>query len=138
MYAVLEDNKFIGFSLKEEQGYTNILISDEKHSELLECSGRSGVVALKNGELICTIRPSEYHEYNSETNEWIHDKELEINSLEEELGTLELNIFNKQNEIEVLKKAGKNFAAKKLEKEVAELEKLFEEKLARYEELEGE
>lgn len=93
---------------------------------------------IENEEIVVVVKPSNYHYWNSETNEWIHDKELEINSLEEELGTLELNIFNKQNEIEVLKKVGKNFAAKKLEKEVAELEKLFEEKLARYEELEGE
>lgn len=92
---------------------------------------------IENNEIVIVEKPSNFHYWNSETNEWIYDKELEINSLEEELGTLELNIFNKQNEIEVLKKAGKNFAAKKLEKEVAELEKLFEEKLARYEELEG-
>jgi hypothetical protein len=136
MYAVLEDNKFIGFSLKEEQGYTNILISNEKHSELLECSGRSGVVALKNGELICTIRPSEYHEYNTETNEWIHDKSKEIEDLKSYLKALDKVLFEKEDLRDRATNQKRIGAAESFQDEIDELSAEQVGKQARLEELE--
>ena len=73
--------------------------------------------------------------WNNKKYEWIYSKELEINALEEELGSLELEIYNKQNESKELKENNKIFAAKKLEKENIELDKTYQEKLKRYEEL---
>ena len=93
---------------------------------------------LKDGELIKqSEKPNNFHFWDSKTNEWIYDVSLEINSLEEELGSLELKIYNLEQEIVGLKKDGKTFAGKKLEKEVTELDKTYQEKLKRYEELEG-
>ena len=45
-----------------------------------------------------------------------------------------MKIYNKNKEIKELKEQGQTFAAKKLEKEVAELENVYQEKLKRYEE----
>lgn len=92
---------------------------------------------IKDNEVITTEKPNNFHFWDNIKNEWIYDISLEISVLEEELGTLELDIFNKQNEIKELKTAGRTFAAKKLEKEVAELDKKYQKKIDRYEELEG-
>lgn len=92
---------------------------------------------IKDNEIIHSEKPSEFHLWDPEKNLWTYDKELEINSLEEQLGALELEIYNKSEEVKKLKEDKKTFAAKMLEKEIKELEKLFDEKLARYDELEG-
>ena len=92
---------------------------------------------IKDNEIIMVEKPNNFHFWDKNTNEWVYDQELEINLLEEELGSLELKIYNLEQEIAGLKKDGKTFAAKKLEKEVAELDKLYQEKMKRYEELEG-
>ena len=82
-------------------------------------------------------KPNNFHFWDKNTNEWVYDQELEISSLEEELGSLELKIYNLEQDIAGLKKDGKTFAAKKLEKEVAELDKSYQEKMKIYGELEG-
>ena len=92
---------------------------------------------VKDNEIIAVEKPNNFHFWDKNTNEWVYDQELEINLLEEELGSLELKIYNLEQEIASLKKEGKTFAAKKLEKEVAELDKSYQEKIKRYEELEG-
>ena len=92
---------------------------------------------IENKEIKYKEKPNNFHFWNSETKEWVYDQELEKSFLEEELGSLELKIYNLEQEISELKKAGKIFAAKKLEKEILELEKEFDEKIKRYEELEG-
>ncbi len=92
---------------------------------------------IENKEIKYKERPNNFHFWNINKKEWVYDQGLEINSLEEELGSLELKIYNLEQEITGLKKDGKTFAAKKLEKEVAELDKKYQEKITRYEELEG-
>ena len=92
---------------------------------------------IKDNEIITVEKPNNFHFWDKNTNEWFYDQELEISSLEDELGSLEIKIYMKNNEIELLKKDNKTFAAKKLEKEVIELQALFDEKILRYEELEG-
>ena len=92
---------------------------------------------IKDNEIIAVEKPNNFHFWDKNMNEWVYDQELEMNSLEEELGSLELKIYNLEQEIAGLKKDGKTFAAKKLEKEVAELDKSYQEKIKRYEELEG-
>lgn len=93
---------------------------------------------LKDGELIKqSEKPNKFYFWDTNLNEWIYNNELEISSLEDELGSLELEKYNKNKEIKELKEQGQTFAAKKLEKEVAELENVYQKKLKRYEELEG-
>ena len=92
---------------------------------------------IENKEIKYIEKPNNFHFWDKNANEWVYDQELEINSLEEELGSLELKIYNLEQEISGLKKDGKTFAAKKLEKEVTELNKIYQEKMTRYEELEG-
>ena len=92
---------------------------------------------IRDNEIITAEKPNNFHFWDKNTNEWVYDQELEMNSLEEELGSLELKIYNLEQDIAGLKKDGKTFAAKKLEKEVAELDKSYQEKMKRYNELEG-
>ena len=91
---------------------------------------------IENKKIKYKEKPNNFHFWDSNKKEWVYDQELEINSLEEELGSLELKIYNLEQEIAGLKKDGKTFAAKKLEKEVTELDKKYQEKMKRYEELE--
>lgn len=113
------------------RAYTRLDKIKENLEELLEGE------YIKDDEIILVEKPSNFHFWDFETNTWNYDKESEINALEEELGTLELDIYNKNTKIKELKEQGQTFAAKKLEKEVVELQKRFDEKLLRYEELEG-
>ena len=80
-------------------------------------------------------KPNKFHFWDSNKEEWVYNNELEISSLEDELGSLELEKYNKNKEIKELKEQGQTFAAKKLEKEVAELENVYQKKLKRYSEL---
>ena len=36
MYIIIKDNKFVGFSLKEEEDYTNIKITETDHKNYIE------------------------------------------------------------------------------------------------------
>ena len=93
---------------------------------------------LKDNKLIKqSEKPSNFYFWDSKTNEWVYVKALEISYLENELGSLELEKYNKNKEMKELKEQGQTFAAKKLEKENIELDKTYQEKLKRYEELEG-
>ena len=95
---------------------------------------------IKNNEIVTVEKPNDFHFWDNNKNEWVYDQEVEINSLEEELGSLEMGIYNFEQEIKNLKEVGKTFSLKKaakLEEEVAELDKTYQGKLKRYEELEG-
>lgn len=92
---------------------------------------------IKDNDIIVVEKPNNFNFWDNKKNEWVYDKELETNALEEELGSLELKIYNLEQEIAGLKKDGKTFATKKLEKEVTELDKSYQEKMKRYGELEG-
>ena len=95
---------------------------------------------IEDEEIITVEKPNNFHFWNNKKNEWVYDQEVEINSLEEELGSLEMGIYNFEQEIKNLKEVGKTFSLKKaakLEEEVAELDKTYQGKLKRYEELEG-
>ena len=44
MYIVIENNKFLGFSLKEEEGYENTEITEQEHKEYLEKQGQGYIL----------------------------------------------------------------------------------------------
>ena len=157
-YIYDEDCNFIRVVLEgkdeeiKEQFGKNIYISDKvlfnptidegdiremRNSELIN-SGRIELLEgqyLEDEEIKYIEKPNKFYFWDSNKNEWVYDQEVEINSLEEELGSLELEIYNKQNELKELKENNKIFAAKKMEKENIELDKTYQEKLKRYEEL---
>ena len=157
-YIYDEDCNFIRVVLEgkdeeiKEQFGKNIYISDKvlfnptidegdiremRNSELIN-SGRIELLEgqyLEDEEIKYIEKPNKFYFWDSNKNEWVYDQEVEINSLEEELGSLELEIYNKQNELKELKENNKIFAAKKLEKENIELDKTYQEKLKRYNEL---
>ncbi len=95
---------------------------------------------VKDNEIITVEKPNNFHFWDSNKTEWVYDQELEKSFLEEELGSLELKIYEFEQEIKNLKEVGKPFSLKKaakLEDEVEELENNYHEKIKRYEELEG-
>ena len=124
-------------------GETAVIENDTARAKTEAEKVADGERILQDGEYIDGTeikykeKPSNFYFWDKNTNEWVYDQELEISSLEEELGSLELKIYNLEQEIAGLKKDNKTFAAKKLEKEVAELDKSYQEKMKRYEELEG-
>ena len=124
-------------------GETAVIENDTARAKTEAEKVADGERILQDGEYIDGTeikykeKPNNFHFWDKNTNEWVYDQELEISSLEDELGSLEIKIYMKNNEIELLKKDNKTFAAKKLEKEVIELQALFDEKILRYEELEG-
>lgn len=157
-YIYDEDCNFIRVVLEgkdeeiKEQFGKNIYISDKvlfnptidegdiremRNSELIN-SGRIELLEgqyLEDEEIKYIEKPNKFYFWDSNKNEWVYDQEVEINSLEEELGSLELEIYNKQNELKELKENNKIFAAKKMEKEIIEFEKKYHGKLKRYNEL---
>ena len=157
-YIYDEDCNFIRVVLEgkdeeiKEQFGKNIYISDKvlfnptidegdiremRNSELIN-SGRIELLEgqyLEDEEIKYIVKPNKFYFWDSNKNEWVYDQEVEINSLEEELGSLELEIYNKQNELKELKENNKIFAAKKMEKEIIEFEKKYHGKLKRYNEL---
>ena len=123
-------------------GETAVIENDTARAKTEAEKVADGERILQDGEYIDGTeikykeKPSNFYFWDKNTNEWVYDQELEISSLEDELGSLEIKIYMKNNEIELLKKDNKTFAAKKLEKEVAELDKSYQGKMKRYEELE--
>ena len=151
-YIYDEDCNFIRVVLEgkdeeiKEQFGKNIYISDKvlfnptidegdiremRNSELIN-SGRIELLEgqyLEDEEIKYIEKPNKFYFWDSNKNEWVYDQKVEINSLEEELGSLELEIYNKQNESKELKENTNICAAKKLEKENIELDKTYQEKL---------
>ncbi len=130
---VYTSEKYLGNQAVVESGTIRAKTNKEKLVDG-ELSLGDGQYINENGELT-TIPQIPYSTWDSIKNEWIYDKELEIEYLENQLGTLEESIFNKENEYKILVSQKKTFAAKKVKKEIEEMQSKFDELLARYEEL---
>ena len=83
-------------------------------------------------------KPSEFHDWNSQKNEWIHDKEKEISVLNNELEGIDKERFLREQTLKEAEAQNRKFVIGGLKKEIAELTSDYDEKYARYEELTGE
>lgn len=92
---------------------------------------------LKNEEIITVEKPSNFHLWDSKKHKWNYDKQLEINSLEEELGNLESTLLSKYDELDKAVARKLKTLEKRLNAEIEELTALIVEKYLKLEELEG-
>ena len=92
---------------------------------------------IKNNEVITIEKPSNFHTWDSKTNKWEYDKELEINGLNEELANLESSLLSKYDELDKAVARKLKTLEKRLNAEIKELSVLIDEKYLKLEELEG-
>ena len=76
MYIVIDNGIFIGFSLKEEQGYENIGITEKEHSSFIEKQAE-GYTLYWNKKQLEVIKLKEF-EYISEDGQVVKDTAAEL------------------------------------------------------------
>ena len=69
MYIIIENDKFLGFSLKEEQGYKNVEITEKEHTEFIEKQSE-GYTLYWNKKQLEAIKLDDF-EYINDQNEII-------------------------------------------------------------------
>ncbi len=92
---------------------------------------------IKGNEIITVEKPNNFHFWDSKKNIWVYDQELEINALEEEIGTLEGGLSGLYDELEKAVARKLKMREKQLNEEIEKLNEKIENKYKRYEELEG-
>ena len=86
---------------------------------------------IQNNKIIIIERPNNFHIWNPETNKWNYNKQLEVNSLNEELSDLESNLLSKYDELEKAITRKLKTLEKKLDTEIKELIILIDEKYSK-------
>ncbi len=86
MYIVIENNKFIGFSLKEEDTYKNIEITEEEHKEFIEKQSE-GCTLYWNKKQLEAIKLNEF-EYINDSGKVVKDVGKELKHYKDLLLTL--------------------------------------------------
>ena len=88
MYIIIENDKFLGFSLKEEQGYENIEITEKEHREYIDKQSE-GLTLYWNTkkEQLETIKLNDF-EYIDNFGEIVKNSDAEIKYYKDILLTL--------------------------------------------------
>ena len=126
MYIVIGNNKFIGFSLKEEDGYKNIEISEVEHQNFIEKQSE-GYTLCWNKKQLEAIKLNDF-EYIDENGKVIKDIATELKHYRDLLLT-----FRKEKV--QLKKDIRDF--EEFEEDTAELEDQLKEKEKQIAEMEN-
>ena len=92
---------------------------------------------VENDEIFHIEKPSNFYIWDSKTNKWNYDKELEINALDDELANLESTLSSKYDELDKAISRKLKTLEKRLNTEIEELSVLIDEKYIKLEELEG-
>lgn len=92
---------------------------------------------IKDNEIIYVQKPSKFHLWDSKKHKWNYDKQLEINSLNDELANLESTLLSKYDELDKAIARKLKTLEKRLNTEIEELTVLIDEKYKKLEELEG-
>ena len=88
MYIIIENDKFLGFSLKEEQGYENIEITEKKHREYIDKQSDGFTLYWNvNKEQLETIKLNDFEHIN-DSGEIVKDTEAELKHYKDLLLTL--------------------------------------------------
>ena len=88
MYTIIENDKFLGFSLKEEQGYENIEITEKKHREYIDKQSDGFTLYWNvNKEQLETIKLNDFEHIN-DFGEILKDTEAELKHYKDLLLTL--------------------------------------------------
>ncbi|MCP1224070.1 hypothetical protein [Sebaldella sp. S0638] len=128
MYIVLESNKFIGFSLKEEEGYKNIEITEKEHIDFMDQQSQGFVFCWNNKKKqLESIKLNEF-EYINDSGEIAKDTEAELKHYKDML------LILKRGRVQ-LKKDIRDF--EEFEEDTAELKEQLEIKETEIKEMEN-
>ena len=88
MYTIIENDKFLGFSLKEEQGYENIEITEKEHREYTDKQSEGFALYWNTKkEQLETIKLNDFEHIN-DSGEIVKDTEAELKHYKDLLLTL--------------------------------------------------
>ena len=88
MYTIIENDKFLGFSLKEEQGYENIEITEKEHREYRDKQSEGFTLYWNTKkEQLETIKLNDFEHIN-DFGEILKDTEAELKHYKDLLLTL--------------------------------------------------
>ena len=88
MYIIIENDKFLGFSLKEEQGYENIEITEKEHREYIDKQSEGFTLYWNTKkEQLETIKLNDFEHIN-DFGEILKDTEAELKHYKDLLLTL--------------------------------------------------
>ena len=81
MYIVIENDKFLGFSLKKETGYENFEITEKEHSNFIEKQGQGFTLFWSNNrKKLETILLGQFEELVDGIVVYKKEKEVEYNN----------------------------------------------------------
>ena len=92
---------------------------------------------IKDNEIITVEKPNNFHFWDTNLNEWVYDRKLEINALNDEILSLENELLTKYDEYDKAIARKLKTLEKKLNADIEELTQKIEQKYIRLEELEG-
>ena len=127
MYTIIENDKFLGFSLKEEQGYENIEITEKEHREYIDKQSEGFTLYWNTKkEQLETIKLNDFEHIN-DFGEILKDTEAELKHYKDLLLTLKKEKVQLKKDIRDFEEFGEETAELKdqlelKENEIAELD----------------
>ena len=135
MYIVIENNKFLGFSLKEEEGYENTQITEKEHREYIDKQSEGFTLYWNTKkEQLETIKLNDF-EHIDENGKVIKDIATELKHYRDLLLTLKKEKLQLKKDIRDFEEFGEETA--ELKEQLKEKEKQITEMENKIKELEG-
>ena len=120
MYIILENDKFLGFSLKKEQGYKNVEITEKEHTEFIEKQSE-GYTLYWNKKQLEVIKMNEF-EYINDSGEIVKDAKAELKYYKDMLLTLKRDRVQLKKEIRDFEEFEEDTAEIKEQLKIKEME----------------
>ena len=122
MYTIIENDKFLGFSLKEEQGYENIEITEKEHREYIDKQSEGFTLYWNTKkEQLETIKLNDF-EHIDGNGKVIKDTEAELKHYKDLLLTLKKEKVQLKKDIRDFEEFGEGTAELKDQLELKENE----------------
>ena len=122
MYTIIENDKFLGFSLKEEQGYENIEITEKEHREYIDKQSDGFTLYWNvNKEQLETIKLNDFEHIN-DSGEIVKDAKAELKYYKDMLLTLKRDRVQLKKEIRDFEEFEEDTAELKEQLEIKETE----------------
>ena len=122
MYIIIENDKFLGFSLKEEQGYENIEITEKEHREYLDKQSEGFTLYWNTKkEQLEAIKLNDF-EYINDSGEIVKDAKAELKYYKDMLLTLKRDRVQLKKEIRDFEEFEEDTAEIKEQLKIKEME----------------
>ena len=122
MYIIIENDKFLGFSLKEEQGYENIEITEKEHREYIYKQSEGFTLYWNTKkEQLETIKLNDFEHIN-DSGEIVKDAKAELKYYKDMLLTLKRDRVQLKKEIRDFEEFEEDTAEIKEQLKIKEME----------------